>query len=106
MLGTIVLPQNSINTIIQAKDGYLWIGTFGGVCRFDGLTFEKIEHPKLAYERVITLFESYDSAIWLGTENNGLFRYKKGKVKHFTVNNGLPGNGVNSIFQFEKDKNR
>lgn len=98
------LPQNSINTIIQAKDGYLWIGTFGGICRFDGLTFEKIEHPKLAYERVITLFESNDSAIWLGTENNGLFRYKNDKVKHFTVNTGLPGNGVNSIFQFENDK--
>ena len=33
------LPQNSVNTVIQTRDGYLWLGTFGGLVRFDGLRF-------------------------------------------------------------------
>ncbi len=34
------LPQNSINAIVQTRDGYLWLATFGGLVRFDGITRE------------------------------------------------------------------
>src|SRR5205823_7291917 len=33
------LPQNSVTAIVQARDGYLWLGTFGGLVRFDGHAF-------------------------------------------------------------------
>ena len=33
------LPQNSVNALVQDHDGYLWIGTFGGLARFDGERF-------------------------------------------------------------------
>ena len=33
------LPQNSVNAILQTRDGYLWLGTFGGLTRFDGVKF-------------------------------------------------------------------
>jgi ligand-binding sensor domain-containing protein len=33
------LPQNSVRTILQTHDGYLWIGTNGGLARFDGVRF-------------------------------------------------------------------
>src|SRR5215510_8582359 len=33
------LPQNSVTSIVQTRDGYLWLGTFGGVARFDGVRF-------------------------------------------------------------------
>jgi ligand-binding sensor domain-containing protein len=33
------LPQNSITSIVQTRDGYLWLGTFGGLARFDGVRF-------------------------------------------------------------------
>src|SRR5947209_12154182 len=32
------LPQNSVNAIIQTKDGYLWMGTQEGLVRFNGAT--------------------------------------------------------------------
>lgn len=94
------LPQSSVNTIMQSSDGYLWIGTFGGIARFDGLTFEHIKHPKLMYERVISLFEDQNGYIWIGSENNGLYRYKNGQVKHYNLENGFPGVGITSIFQY------
>src|SRR3954470_24782068 len=34
------LPQNNINSIIQSRDGYLWLATFGGLVRFDGVRFK------------------------------------------------------------------
>ena len=34
------LPQNSVTALLQDHDGYLWIGTFGGLTRFDGETLQ------------------------------------------------------------------
>lgn len=34
------LPQGSINSILQTRDGYIWLATFGGLVRFDGLRFQ------------------------------------------------------------------
>ena len=33
------LPQNSIISMTQTRDGYLWMGTINGLVRFDGLRF-------------------------------------------------------------------
>src|SRR5262249_29642062 len=33
------LPENSVNSIIQTSDGYLWLATFGGLVRYDGMNF-------------------------------------------------------------------
>ena len=37
------LPHNQVNTISQDRDGFIWIGTANGLCRFDGYTFQKID---------------------------------------------------------------
>jgi hypothetical protein len=34
------LPDEQVNAIVQARDGYLWLATYAGLVRFDGLTFE------------------------------------------------------------------
>jgi len=33
------LPQNSVTSIVQSANGYLWLGTWGGLARFDGISF-------------------------------------------------------------------
>src|SRR5829696_9286373 len=33
------LPQMTPRAITQTRDGYLWIGTFNGLARFDGVRF-------------------------------------------------------------------
>ena len=40
------LPQNSVNTILQTRDGYLWLGTQEGLVRFDGVHFRDLRHPQ------------------------------------------------------------
>ncbi len=93
------LPQNSVNEIMLSSDGYLWIGTYGGLCKFDGLRFKRINHPDLKYERVISLLEDSNGNIWVGSENNGLYQLRGKEVIHYTIRDGLPGLGITDLFE-------
>src|SRR5689334_15498704 len=42
------LPQNSVTTILQTKDGYLWLGTLEGLVRFDGQRFVVFDRQNTA----------------------------------------------------------
>ena len=33
------LPQNKVTAVLQTRDGYLWVGTYNGLARFDGVRF-------------------------------------------------------------------
>src|SRR5215468_4887327 len=37
------LPQNSVTAIIQTHDGYVWVGTYTGLARFDGVRFTSFD---------------------------------------------------------------
>ncbi|MFN2239797.1 MAG: two-component regulator propeller domain-containing protein, partial [Thermoanaerobaculia bacterium] len=37
------LPLNTVHTFLQTRDGYLWVGTGGGLARFDGVRFTTFE---------------------------------------------------------------
>src|SRR5687768_1504386 len=54
------LPQNTVQTITQTKDGYLWVGTQEGLVRFDGLqftVFDRRNTPSLPHNMISTLLE-------------------------------------------------
>src|SRR3954469_11253001 len=79
------LPQNSVTAILQTRDGYLWVGTFGGLARFDGLKFTIFDtgnSPGLKSNRIIALFEDHTGVLWIGTEQGGLSRYSQGAFTH------------------------
>ena len=71
------IPQNSANAILEARDGYLWLGTFGGVARFDGIDFEIFDidaAPALNDGRILSFAEGPDGSIWVGTQSHGIVR--------------------------------
>lgn len=73
------LPQNSITAILQAKDGYLWFGTFGGLVRFDGIKFKifnTINAPAIKSNRITGLYEDRNGTLWIGTQSGNLISYK------------------------------
>jgi signal transduction histidine kinase/ligand-binding sensor domain-containing protein len=94
------LPQNSVNALVQGPEGYLWVGTFGGLARFDGTRFTLVERSDSAgrhIDRVLSLALAPDSALWIGTET-GLLRRKDGAYRVYTRANGLPDNEVRALF--------
>ncbi len=75
------LSQSSINCILQDSEGYLWIGTWSGLIRYDGYTttvFHSENQPgKLQSNKILTLYEDQSGFLWIGTHMGGLFRYNK-----------------------------
>src|SRR5262249_51920809 len=96
------LPQNSVNSIIQTRDGYLWLATFGGLVRYDGMNF-KVFTPGnskgLTTSRFLDLYGTGNSGLWISTENQGLSRYQNGLFMTYTKDDGLPGGKVFSVQQ-------
>ncbi|MEO9803048.1 MAG: two-component regulator propeller domain-containing protein [Reichenbachiella sp.] len=73
------LSQRSINCMIQDRQGYLWMGTWSGLLRYDG--YETVlfnannnDENALKSNKITSLFEASDSSIWVGTMVGGLFR--------------------------------
>jgi len=87
------LPQNSIYSIIQTRDGYLWMTTFDGLVRFDGVqfkVFDKSNTKGLGTNRFTALYEDKDGTLWVGTNDGGLTRYRDGVFTSYTVADGVP----------------
>ena len=79
------LPQNSINTILQTRDGYLWLGTNGGLARFDGSVVSTPFARQLPSLRITALFEDAAGKLWVGTEDRGLFVLGDGESGHLDL---------------------
>lgn len=78
------LPDNSIQTTLQTRDGYLWIGTLEGLVRFDGMqftTFETQNTRALKHNSVVALCEDRRGALWIGTSGGGIAIYEGGAFK-------------------------
>jgi signal transduction histidine kinase/ligand-binding sensor domain-containing protein len=86
------LPQNSVNDILQTRDGYLWLATFGGLVRFDGVRFVVFDRSVegVGSLRVRTLLEDRSGTLWAGTEDGMLIRHREGRFTTFATADGLP----------------
>ncbi len=76
------LPQSSVLSIVQTQDGYLWMATFGGLVRFDGVQFRVFtpnNSPNLPSSRILSLFEDHHQRLWIGTEEGFLAQYVRGE---------------------------
>jgi len=79
------LPQNKVTAVVQTRDGYLWVGTYNGLARFDGVRFTVFNDnntPELRSSRITSLFEAADGTLWIGTESGNVSQYKDG---HFVA---------------------
>ncbi len=94
------LPQNIIVDIVQARDGYLWMATFDGLVRFDGVRFvifDRNTTPGIASNRFVTLYEAANGDLWGGTENAGIVRRADGRFVTYGTADGLPSTEIRGI---------
>ena len=94
------LPSNTIQAIAQTRDGYLWLGTKGGLVRFDGArfdVFDRISTPAIRCNDIMALREDGAGRLWIGTLCGGLVQYSAGKFTSFTSKDGLPSDFVGAL---------
>lgn len=93
------LPQGSIQAITQTRDGYLWIGTYEGLARFDGLrftVFDKDNTSALTHNDVRALCEDPAGRLWIGTLN-GLAVLERGGFRGVALPTGSDDRRLNSL---------
>lgn len=96
------LPQSTIQAITQTPDGYLWIGTPGGLARFDGAhfsVFDRSNTPALREDSILTLCPSKDGSLWIGTDGGGLLRFRGGSFQTIGLRDGLTNGFVRSLYE-------
>ncbi len=96
------IPSNTVKAVNQTPDGYLWIGTSGGLVRFDGMKFSIIPLPGkegITPHDIRSLFVDRPGTLWVGTDK-GLhsYQYRTGRLKTFTPDDGFTTNdGIRCI---------
>jgi ligand-binding sensor domain-containing protein/signal transduction histidine kinase len=99
------LPQNSVISVIQTGNGYLWLGTLNGLVRFDGnhfTIFDENNTPGLSSERIIYLFEDSHTNLWIGTDTSTVAMAKDGRITNFQI--GGAGHEGRLLYAFEDSK--
>ncbi len=97
------LPTSDANYILGAKDGYVWIGGYSGIIRYDGNNFERLPTTNgLTSSRAF--FEDSKGRIWVGTNDNGVVVINGQEVRQYTYKDGLPSSSIRN-FAEDKDGN-
>ena len=87
------LPTSDANTVLATRDGYVWIGSYSGLIRYDGSTFERLDSSK-GFANAKSLFEDSKGRLWVGTNDNGIVVSDNGVLTYYTYVDGLPASTV------------
>lgn len=92
------LPTSDANYIFCASDGYIYVGGYSGILRYDGITFERLDSSDgLTSGRVI--YEDDRHRIWVGTNDNGVVVLEGNERKRYTDGDGLPSSSIRTFAQ-------
>ncbi|MFT3822792.1 MAG: two-component regulator propeller domain-containing protein [Chitinophagaceae bacterium] len=89
------LSNNSVQCILQDREGIVWIGTNGGLNRYDGASFiqySMLSKPALTNGVVTALMQDADGYLWIGTENGlNILQQNTNTIQHFIHDNAVTG---------------
>jgi len=86
-------PLGGIQALAQTNDGFLWLLSFSGLFRFDGIAFEHVELPqdaKLASTDMFAIFAPRTGGLWVSVYSGGVAFLRDGRWKMYGTEDGLP----------------
>ncbi|MGD0832101.1 MAG: two-component regulator propeller domain-containing protein [Terracidiphilus sp.] len=94
------LPEETVQAFAQTPDGYLWVGTSGGLLRFDGARFHLFAHentPAFGDNSVFCLLAARDGRLWIGTDGSGLIEWRNGAFNAYSAEKGQNADFVRAL---------
>ena len=101
------LPAETVSTLLQTRDGYLWLGTDEGLIRFDGVRFEIFHNrntPAFTLNRVSHLAESSDGCVWIATSGGGIVCKDGPNFRRYGAADGLSNEQVRVLALGRNDR--
>jgi len=95
------LPTAEANAIAETSEGFIWIGSYSGLIRYDGNTFERLDSTK-GIASVVSLFVDSKDRLWVGTNDSGVAVMEKGEFHIYNKNDGLTSLSIRSIAEDSK----
>jgi ligand-binding sensor domain-containing protein/signal transduction histidine kinase len=96
------LPQNTITSMVRTRDGYMWLGTYEGAVRFDGVRFTVFDTSNTREFRsnwINAVLEDRQGRLWFGTDRGGLVRFAEGAFTRFGARDGLADDRVTVLHE-------
>ena len=90
------LPTPEANAIAQSPDGFIWIGGYSGLIRYDGTQFSRFD-SSTGISSVFSLYVDTRERVWIGTNENGVAYYDHGKINVYGRTEGLKSYSIRSM---------
>ncbi|MCR5400526.1 MAG: hypothetical protein K6E78_02900 [Treponema sp.] len=99
------LTGTTATDLIQTEDGYINIGTYEGLVRFDGVAFTTLKKSKdndWKFASCRCVLEDSRGNLWIGSNDEGLQKISREGNKCYTMQSGLPNNSVRTLVEDKK----
>ena len=95
------LPTSEANAIAETDEGFIWIGSYSGLVRYDGNTFVRLDSTT-GVASVVSLFTDSSNRLWIGTNDSGVALMDQNSFTRWGKKEGLRSSYVCAITE---DKN-
>lgn len=95
------LPTSEANDIVQTREGFIWIGSYSGLIRYDGNTFERVDSTT-GIASVTVLYVDQKDRLWVGTNDNGLALMEHSQFRMWKEEDGLGSAKISMITEDDK----
>ncbi len=92
--------DDTVTSVLQSHNGYLWLGTYHGLVRYDGARFSVFDSgntPGLQNGVITSLYEGPDGVLWIGHETGQLTRFFQGQFQPITLGTNWPGGAIEGL---------
>ncbi len=90
------LPTSEANAIAETSEGFIWIGSYSGLIRYDGNSFVRMDSTT-GITNAICLYVDHLDRLWVGTNDNGVIMIKNGRTRSWGRADGLQAVNIRAI---------
>lgn len=94
------MMSSEANAIAETEDGYIWIGSYAGLTRYDGTSFTFMKDSGIV--SVTAMLCDSKGRLWIGTNDGGIARYEGGVFCYFNMEDGLSSDSIRCFYEDEQ----
>ncbi|MFD2530908.1 sensor histidine kinase [Gracilimonas halophila] len=101
------LPVNTVGRVTQDSLGYLWISTYDGLVRFDGLEFKLFNYsntPAMPHNRTTIIYQQDNGRMWIALEYGGVLLKENGEFKHFGNQTNFTDSDLTQMYELSGNR--